>query len=96
MIKKPDKLPDYIHVTAFFPEQGANVQGYCRKDQLLINGKSYAQLEVELKWYGEKAEALKKYGQMKPVSTTAMTAVVTELMLDNGNRAKKVLKAGGK
>ncbi len=45
-------------------------------------------LELHIKWYGEKAEALKRYGTEKPPNATAMSAVVTELMLDGGRRAR--------
>ena len=47
-----------------------------------------SKMEVALKWYGEKAEAMKRYAEAKPPKTTSMTAVVTELSLDGGNRAE--------
>ena len=39
-------------------------------------------------WYGEKAEALERYGNAKPPQTQALMAVVTELMLDAGRKAR--------
>lgn len=47
----------------------------------------FAQLEDALEWYGEKAKAMKRYASAKPPQTISMTAVVTELSLDGGNRA---------
>ena len=52
-----------------------------------------SKMEEALKWYGEKAEAMRRYGEAKPPKTTAMTAVITELSLDGGSRSKAL--AGG-
>jgi hypothetical protein len=40
-----------------------------------------------LEWYAERARALHRYMHAKPPNAEAMTAVVTELALDNGQRA---------
>ncbi len=46
-----------------------------------------AQLHEALAWYGERAQALRRYLEAKPPKVQAMTAVVTELGLDGGKRA---------
>lgn len=48
-----------------------------------------------LKWYGEKAEALQRYGARKPPNGVAMEAIVTEMMLDDGAKARAALKRAG-
>lgn len=45
-------------------------------------------LREALQWYGEKATALQRYASAKPPKDQAMMAVVTELTLDAGARAK--------
>ena len=48
-------------------------------------------LEAALEWYAERAQALERYLTAKPPKTEAVTAVVTELGLDKGERARAAL-----
>lgn len=44
-----------------------------------------------LEWYAEKAKAAARYMSAEPPKAEAMTAVLTELALDGGNRARTAL-----
>ena len=48
-------------------------------------------LLAALKWYQEIASSTHRYASSKPPNTDAMMAVVTELSLDGGNRARAAI-----
>lgn len=52
-------------------------------------------LEAALGWYGEKAEAISRYMTSEPPKDSATLAVVTELQVDAGMRARALLGAEG-
>src|SRR5262245_8991660 len=63
-------------------------------DALLPIVEAALQAEREaLDWYAERAKALNRYMTAKPPKVQAMTAVVTELSPDNGQRALAAIRA---
>lgn len=53
--------------------------------------KTIGQIQAALLWYQELAESMARYATAKPPGTNGMEAIVVELSLDSGRRARKAL-----